>query len=170
LVPGIGNSGPDHWQSRWQTASPNYHRVMQRDWDRPQCVEWMAALEQAVARAGASARLVAHSLGCLLVAHWLQTTCLEIAGAMLVAVPDPDGTPFPQEAVGFGPVPRARFACPSLVVASRDDPYSTFDFARGCARDWGSRFVDVGNAGHINAASGLSDWAAGHELLHGLIS
>jgi len=170
LVPGIGNSGPDHWQSRWQAAAPNYQRVEQRDWDHPRRDVWAAALEQAVARAGVDARIVAHSLGCLLVAHWLQTTRLKIAGAMLVAIPDPEGAPFPKEAIGFGPVPRARFACPSIVVASRNDPYSTLDFARGCATDWGSRLVDVGEAGHINAASGLGDWTAGHELLGGLIS
>jgi predicted alpha/beta hydrolase family esterase len=170
LVPGIGDSGHDHWQSRWQAASPNYLRVVQRDWDHPQCTEWAAALEQAVAHAGAGARLVAHSLGCLLVAHWLQTTRLEIAGALLVAVPDPDGAPFPKEAIGFAPVPRERFPCPSIVVASRDDPYGTIEFARGCARAWGSRFVDIGNAGHINAASGLGDWAMGHELLGELTS
>ena len=170
LVPGIGNSGPDHWQSRWQATSPHYRRVEQRDWDRPVRAEWEEALEQAVARAGSDTRLVAHSLGCLLVAHWLQTTRLRIAGALLVAVPDPAGAAFPREAVGFALVPRTRFACPGIVVASRNDPYGTLDFARGCAQAWGSRFVDIGDAGHINAASGLGDWAAGHELLGELVS
>ena len=170
LVPGIGNSGPEHWQSRWQAGAPNYHRVEQRDWDHPVRAEWASALEQAVARAGSDTRLVAHSLGCLLVAHWLQTTRLRIAGALLVAVPDPAGAAFPREAVGFAPVPRTRFACPGIVVASRNDPYGTLDFARGCAQAWGSRFVDIGDAGHINAASGLGDWAAGHELLGELVS
>ena len=170
LVPGIGNSGPDHWQSRWQAASPNYQRVMQRDWDHPDRTEWADALEQAVARAGADARIVAHSLGCLLVVHWLQTTRLRIAGALLVAVPDPEGASFPREAIGFAPLPRTRLPCASIVVASRNDPYSTFDFARGCAQAWGSRLVDIGDAGHINAASGLGEWAAGHELLGELIS
>jgi len=165
LVPGIGNSGPDHWQSRWQAASPDCHRVMQRDWDHPRCDEWSEALEQAVARAGTHARLVAHSLGCLLVAHWLQSTRCTIAGALLVAVPDPQSAAFPKEATGFAPVPRSRFTCPSIVVASQDDPYGTLDFARDCASAWGGRFMDIGRAGHINAASGLGDWRKGHELL-----
>ena len=131
VIPGIGNSGPEHWQSRWQAAAPNYQRVMQRDWDHPDCAEWATALEQAAARAGAGVRLVAHSLGCLLVAHWLQTTRLTIAGALLVAVPDPEGASFPKEATGFAPVPAKRFACASIVVASQDDPYASIDFARG---------------------------------------
>lgn len=170
VVPGIGNSGPEHWQSRWQAASPTYQRVMQRDWDHPHCAEWAAALEQAVARAGDGVRLVAHSLGCLLVAHWMQTTRLAVAGVLLVAVPDPEGASFPKEAVGFAPAPKIRLACPSIVVASQDDPYASIDFARGCAVAWGSRFVDIGRAGHINAASGLGDWAKGHELLDQLTS
>lgn len=170
LLPGIGDSGPEHWQSRWQAAWPNYQRVVQRDWENPRRDEWVEALEQAVARAGADTRLVAHSLGCLLVAHWLQTTRLSVAGALLVAVPDPEGAAFPKQAIGFAPVPRTRLDCPSVVVASRDDPYATPDFARSCATAWGSRFVDIGEAGHINAASALGDWTSGHELLGQLVS
>jgi predicted alpha/beta hydrolase family esterase len=170
LIPGIGNSGPDHWQSRWQAAAPNYRRVMQNDWDHPRCQEWVAALEQAVAQTGADSVLVAHSLGCLLVAHWMQGTRLRVAGALLVAVPDPDGSQFPKEAIGFAPVPRAPLSCPSIVVASQDDPYASAGFARACAASWGSRLVDIGKAGHINTASGLGDWAAGHDLLEQLTS
>ena len=170
LIPGIGNSGPDHWQSRWQAAHANYRRVEQRDWDHPVCSEWMAALEHAVASSGAGSILVAHSLGCLLVAHWLQATRLRVAGALLVAVPDPASAQFPAEATGFAPVPAGPMPCPSIVVASQDDPYASSGYARGRASSWGSRFVDIGKAGHINAASGLGDWSAGHDLLARLTS
>jgi predicted alpha/beta hydrolase family esterase len=170
LIPGIGNSGPEHWQSLWQAACPDYHRVDQRDWDHPVCADWAAALEAAVQRHGATSVLVAHSLGCLLVAHWLRETRRRIAAAMLVAVPDPAGPAFPRDAIGFSPVPSTRFNCPSIVVASEDDPYASIDHARRCADAWGSRFVDIGKAGHINAASGLGGWRAGHELLRQLTS
>ena len=170
MIPGIGNSGPGHWQSRWQIAHPDYRRVEQRDWDHPVCAEWCATLERAVAGAGASSILVAHSLGCLLVAHWLHATRQRVAAALLVAVPDPAGRQFPSDAIGFAPVPRGRFPCPSMMVASRDDSYASIEYARERAHDWGSELVDIGCAGHINAASGLGDWPAGHGLLTRLAS
>jgi len=170
LIPGIGNSGPEHWQSRWQAAHANYRRVEQRDWDHPACSEWSAEMERVVADSGPGSILVAHSLGCLLVAHWLQATRLRVAGALLVAVPDPAGSQFPADATGFAPVPDGAMPCPTIVVASRDDPYASIDYARQCAASWGSRLVDIGKAGHINAASGLGDWSAGHELLSRLTS
>ena len=168
LVPGIGNSGPDHWQSRWEAQNPSYQRVQQRDWDRPVRSEWAESLEAAVRRVGSGAVIVAHSLGCLLVAHWLASTSLRVSGALLVAVPDPIGPNFPVQASGFSPVPRLPLACPSIVVASDDDPYGGLAFAKQCADSWGGRFVNIGSAGHINAASGLGDWSEGHRLLQKL--
>ncbi len=170
LIPGIGNSGPEHWQSRWQAAHPDYRRVEQRDWDHPVCAEWAGALERAVEAAGAGSVLVAHSLGCLLAAHWLRATRRRVAGALLVAVPDPAGPQFPAEAIGFSPAAGGPLPCPSIVVASRDDPYASIEYARRRAEDWGSGFVDIGRAGHINAASGLGGWSAGHDLLARLTS
>jgi len=169
LVPGIGNSGPDHWQSRWEVQGESYQRVQQRDWDNPVCSEWVESLEAAARHAGSRAVIAAHSLGCLLVAHWLASTSLEVSGALLVAVPDPSGPSFPKQASGFSPVPRRPLACPSIVVASEDDPYGSVAFAKQCADSWGSRFVGIGSAGHINAASGLGDWSEGHRLLRDLI-
>ena len=174
LIPGIGNSGPDHWQSRWQAAHANYRRVEQRDWDHPVCSEWMAALEHAVASSGAGSILVAHSLGCLLVAHWLQATRLRVAGALLVAIPDPGERAVPGLVQATG-VPASR-PCPrgrgqkSIVVASQDDPYASSGYARGRASSWGSRLVDIGKAGHINAASGLGNGGGGSHLLARLTS
>jgi predicted alpha/beta hydrolase family esterase len=100
----------------------------------------------------------------------MQTTRLRVAGALLVAVPDPAGRQFPAAAIGFAPVPPGPMPCPSLVVASRDDPYASIEYARQRADSWRSRLVDIGEAGHINAASGLGDWSAGHDLLSSLAS
>jgi uncharacterized protein len=168
LVPGIGNSGPEHWQSYWEARNDAWVRVQQLEWDNPVCLEWMKPLEAAAREAGPQALIAAHSLGCLLVVHWLVRTSLKIAAAMLVAVPDPDGPNFPTQAVGFTPLPRARISCPSIVVASIDDPYSTFEFTRQCAESWGSRLFNIGKAGHINASSGLGEWSEGQRLLHAL--
>jgi len=166
-VPGIGNSGPDHWQSLWEAGDPAVVRVQQHDWDNPVLAEWLAPLETAVRSAGHRVFIVAHSLGCLLVTHWLAQASVGICGALLVAVPDPQGENFPARAAGFG-VPLVRMPCPTIVVASVDDPYADIGFAQRCAQVWGSRFVEVGNAGHINAASRLGHWDEGKRLLAGL--
>ena len=168
ILPGIGNSGPEHWQSIWEKDNPAFARVQQRDWDRPVCSEWLDVLERSVSRAGANVVLVAHSLACALVAHWAVRTNLEIKGALLVASPNPDGPGFPKEAVGFSPLPLKPLAFPSIVVASSNDPYGSLEFAMSAATAWGSRFVNIGPAGHINSQSGLGEWNEGMSLLQQL--
>ena len=168
ILPGIGNSGPEHWQSLWEKANPSIVRVQQRDWDHPSCVEWLDVLENSVARVGPNVVLVAHSLACVLVAHWVVRTNIRIKGALLVAAPDPDGANFPKEAVGFSPLPLKPLTFPSIVVASTNDPYGSVEFAKIAASVWGSRFVNIGLAGHINAKSGLGAWNEGFSLLQQL--
>jgi len=168
VLPGIGGSGPEHWQTLWERQHPEYRRVQVPDWDRPDVGEWVAALSAAVTTAAAPVVVVAHSLGCLTVAHYVGRGG-RLAAALLVAVPDPTGPEFPVVAQSFDGFARAPFGFDSRVVASRDDPYASFDFAAGCARAWGSALTDVGKAGHINAASGLGDWPAGQALLADLL-
>ena len=168
IIPGIGNSGPLHWQSIWESKNAELIRVQQADWDHPVCSEWVTAIERKTASMRHAAVLVAHSLGCLAFAHWALSTRLRIAGALLVAVPDPMGPQFPREATGFAPVPVQRFDFPSIVVASSDDPYGSTKYVNRCAEAWGSRLVNIGPAGHINAASGLGEWRQGFALLDAL--
>jgi uncharacterized protein len=164
ILPGIGNSDHAHWQTLWEAANPQFVRVQQRDWHKPVCYEWVDVLEHAVAAMGECPILVAHSLGCLCLAHWAGGTTLSIKGALLVAPPDPEEPCFPSEAIGFFPVPLRLFGFPSIVVASSNDPYGSLEFARACASGWGSRFINIGPAGHINSASGLTYWAEGFKL------
>jgi hypothetical protein len=142
--------------------------VQQQDWDHPVCSEWIGSLDRAVREAAAGVLIAAHSLGTLLVTHWLARTKLRIGGALLVAVPDPQAPGFPPEARGFAPICRVRLGCPSIVVASTDDPYGDLSFVERCADSWGSRLVNIGEAGHINAASALGEWDEGHRLLESL--
>jgi uncharacterized protein len=165
ILPGIGGSGPGHWQSAWEGLYPNARRVPAPDWDHPDRVGWVAALERAVADTGPGMVLVAHSLGCLQVVHWASSTRLGVKGALLVAPPDPEGPAFPAAAVGFGSLPAPRLPFASIVVASANDPYASIDFARRCAGDWGGRLVEAGALGHINADSGLGDWSMGRRWL-----
>ena len=169
LLPGVGNSGPDHWQSRWLALHPDFHRVLQDDWDRPDLDAWCRNLEAAVHDAPSPVILVAHSLGCLLAAHWAERTSLLVRGALLVAPPDPVSAVFPPEAAGFGPVPLYRLPFPTILVASSNDPYATPEFSKQCATAWGSRLVEAGPLGHINAASRLGEWRQGLRLYEELL-
>ncbi|MCJ2183555.1 alpha/beta fold hydrolase [Novosphingobium sp. 1949] len=172
-LPGIDNSGPDHWQSLWERDQADFRRVDLGDWALPQRAQWVARLEAAIASASRPVILVAHSLGCHAAAWWsaqgsARTTC--VAGALLVAPPDVEDAPIDARLCGFGPVARQRLAFPSLLVASRNDPYTRFGQARRMARIWGSQLIDAGPMGHINAASGLKDWPYGLFLLRRLIA
>lgn len=169
VVPGIGGSGPQHWQTLWEQRHARWQRVAQRDWDRPACGEWVAALDEAITSAPAPPVLVAHSLGCLVVAHWAGRSSAPVGAAFLVAAPDPEGPNFPSVARGFTPVPCQRFPFPSLVVASTDDPFGSVGYARQCAAAWGSDFVEIRPAGHINAESGHGEWPAGFAWLEQLL-
>jgi predicted alpha/beta hydrolase family esterase len=157
-LPGIGNSGPDHWQSRWEAKYPGIVRFQPESWDVPELDNWLDSLDSVVRGAGPRAVLVAHSLSCLLVAHWSERSKVPIAGAFLVAVPDPSSPAFPPEAASFAPTPAARLRFPSVILASTTDPYASIAYARQCAYQWGSSLVEVGPLGHVNAASAIGDW------------
>lgn len=165
MLPGIGDSGPAHWQTLWQQAEPRMLRVGQHDWEQPQLGDWMESLEAAVAGIQGEVILVAHSLGCLLAAHWGLQTRQKIVCAMLVAPPDPAGPAFPAAASSFGPLPQQKLPFPSMIVASSNDPYGSVAFSRNAARCWGSVYRSIGPCGHINADSGLGHWKAGRMLL-----
>ena len=172
VVPGYGGSGPEHWQTRWE-ARWGYRRVEQADWERPDPDTWGAALDAAVDAAHGPVALVAHSLGCVLVARWAHasTRAARVRAALLVAPADADEVAHWLDAVAaFAPVPLTPLPFPSLVVASQDDPYLEMPRARAFAAGWGAGLVDVGVAGHVNADSALGDWDAGHAVFGDLLA
>lgn len=172
-VPGIDNSGPDHWQTIWDRERGDCNRVDLGLWARPQRNPWVTRLNQAISGAGGPVVLVAHSLGCLAVAWWAALESPPfgdpVAGALLVAPPDVDTAGPDLRIVGFGPAPKLLLPFPSIVVASSDDPYCDLGRAHNLAKFWGSRFVEAGALGHINAASHLGAWDEGQALLETLL-
>ena len=172
-VPGLGNSGPTHWQTLWENARDDTMRVDLGMWDTPHRNAWVTKLDQAVRTAQAPVVLVGHSLGCLSIAWWAtlspQPYGWPVAGALLVAPADVDRHDGPPELSGFAPAPATPLPFPSIVVASRDDPWIRFERAQTLASGWGSHLVDAGSAGHINAASGVGDWIEGQALLAELV-
>ncbi len=67
------------------------------------------------------------------------------------------------------PALMAPLPSPSIPVASRNDAYASFQRSADIAGLWGSHLVDAGEAGHINADSGLADWPLGMSLVRRLL-
>ena len=170
ILPGWQNSGPEHWQSRWESLH-GYQRVDQYDWMTPKRGDWIARLEDVLLGCDEPAVLVAHSLGCLHVAAWASHTknTARVKAALLVAPGDAEREEMRPLLPTWSPIALQRLPFASVLVGSHNDPYCSFERAQTFASAWGSRFVDLGQAGHINAESGLGDWPAGHALLQSLI-
>jgi predicted alpha/beta hydrolase family esterase len=162
IVPGYTNSGPDHWQSRWQARLSTARRVEQAQWSKPDREEWTASVARAVNEAERPVVIVAHSLGVATVIQAMPQFTKPIAGAFLVAAPDVANPAIrPRHLMTFGPYPREQLPFTSTMIASRNDPYCAFEVAQDIAKAWGSRFIDAGEAGHINADSGHGPWPEG---------
>jgi predicted alpha/beta hydrolase family esterase len=174
MVPGIGASDAAHWQSLWRDEFADACMVEPADRDRPDVDAWVAVLNRDIERCRKPVVILAHSLGCALVAHWaerilrggIEAPSPPIASAMLVAPGDVDRKVSEIAAVrSFVPLPRLRFSFPSIVVTSTNDPYVAAERAEEFARSWGSEFVCVGAMGHISVDSGCGPWPRGMEIL-----
>lgn len=170
VLPGWQGSGPQHWQSLWERRH-GYRRVEQHDWMQPLRGDWIARLEDVVLGCDEPAVLVAHSLGCVLAAAWasVSRSTQRVKGALLVAPGDTEREEVRGALRTWAPIPLDTLPFPSVLVASHDDPFCTFDRARLFATAWGSRLIDHGDSGHINAESGLGSWPEGHLLLQELL-
>lgn len=171
-VPGLGNSGPGHWQSQWEQDLPDCERIDLGLWDDPHRNTWVNKINLAVHRSDRPVVLVAHSLGCLAVAWWAEfekPADGKVLGALLVAPPDVEVRPIDRRLTRFAPFPHGELPFPSILVASRNDPYMGIGQARHLARTWGSNFVDAGETGHLNAESELGEWTFGKLLLNQLL-
>jgi len=169
ILPGWQNSGPTHWQSRWE-ALHGFTRVQQHDWMQPLRGDWMVQLEEAVLAAPHPVILAAHSLGCMLTAAWAahSQNTHRVAAALLVAPGDPERDELRAVLKSWSPIVLQRLPFPSVLLGSQDDPYCSFERAQHFAQSWGSRFIDYGHRGHINADSNLGDWPEGLALLEQL--
>ena len=169
-VPGLYNSGPGHWQTMWEREY-GFARVEQSDWDTPRCSDWVSTLNQTVCAQSAPVILIAHSLGCITVAHWAAAhpeSATRVRAAMLVAVSDAERPDFPPAVSGFAPIARHRLPFRTIVVASTNDAYTTWARSEEFAQMWGGKLVNAGDSGHITAVDGFGPWPFGLELLRQL--
>jgi hypothetical protein len=170
LLPGWQDSGPDHWQSRWEQGR-GFERVQQDDWWWPRRGDWMARLEDQLLADDRPALLVAHSLGCHLVAAWAQHSrhAERVAGALLVAPPDLERPDTPPQLHNWLPIVAGPLPFAGTAVLSGDDPFCAAQRGRQIAAAWGCETVMLGPIGHINGDSGLGDWPEGLVLLRALM-
>ncbi len=173
IVPGLNNSNPQHWQSRWERQREDCRRVDLGMWDDPHRNTWVNKLNLAIHQADRPVVLVAHSLGCLAVAWWAEyeqpSYGNPVVGALLVAPPDVDRPGADPRLARFGACPRKPLPFLSFLAASQNDHYCKLRTARMLAADWESSFVFAGAVGHINADSGIGDWDFGKDLLDRLL-
>jgi hypothetical protein len=169
ILPGYQGSGETHWQSHWERLHPDFLRVEQCDWEHPVASEWAEKLEKTLRQCEQPVVLVAHSIACLVLAHWAAKAHTVIKGALIVAPPDPQESIFPSIAEGFEKTPMQRFDFPSILLASSNDPYASLAYAESLAHAWGSQFFNLGNLGHINTASNLGRWDEGYAFLETLL-
>jgi len=169
LLPGLYNSGPEHWQRYW-AAEHGFQIVEQRDWETSDRREWVETLQRAVTAEPGPVVLVAHSLACCLIAHWAGAHSGEnVRGALLVAPSDVEAPSYPPGTTGFAPMPLDPLPFPSIVVTSTNDEYVRLERAEQFSKAWGSRFEVFGPLGHINSASRLGSWPQGFALLRELM-
>ena len=165
-IPGYGGSGKGHWQTIWESEDSAIIRVEQDDWDKPQLEQWVDRLDSYINK-DEHYILVGHSLACALISHWASKhNTSAIIGALLVAPADVDSPMHtPEEIRNFMPMPLKKLPFKSIVVASDNDPYVSFERAKFFADAWGSRIINFGSNGHINAESELSSWELGKKWL-----
>lgn len=169
IVPGLGDSGPEHWQSLW-TQKFGAARVRQDDPDHPTPEAWSARLQDVIDATPGELVLVGHSCGVLTIVHWarLYGGHERVRGAVLVGPTDADQTStyatHPGVA-GMAPTPMQPLPFPALVIASESDPYVSMERAQAFAAAWDAEFVSAGDVGHINVASGHGEWPDGEILL-----
>ena len=172
IVPGWQGSSDDHWQTHWQNSLPNSARVEQADWLTPRHEDWIAALAEAIAVDSTPVILIAHSLGCITVAHWAQrapeSLLRQVRGALLVAPADVERPACAPALRNFAPIPNQTLPFPSQIVSSDNDAAVSAPRAMQFAQQWGSEVGIISGAGHINVKSGHHRWEQGFAFLYRL--
>lgn len=172
IVPGWQGSAAEHWQSHWQRSLPNSARVEQADWLNPDRDAWVSELQRNIASDPRPTLLIAHSLGCITVAHWAAQASLEllqrVRGALLVAPADVERANCPAALQNFAPIPHRPLPFPSQLIGSDNDSAASAARAIELACAWGSDAAILSGAGHINVKSGHQRWEQGFAYLYRL--
>ncbi len=166
IVPGVGGSEKQHWQSWLQQQLHDATRVEQDEWNKPVLDTWVERFTEVLLQQVSPVQVVAHSFGCLTaVAALTQRPALKqrIAGLILVAPANPErfsasGLRQNGENSIVNQLQQSALAVPVQLIASRNDPWLPYQDAELWASNWGATLIDLGDAGHINVASGFGAW------------
>ena len=165
ILPGLGNSGDQHWQTLWENKF-GFIRIEQQEWDTPVKDDWIDTIEKELSsHNGSDIILVGHSLAVSTIAFWAAKYKRKIKGALLVAPSDTEAPSYPPGTKGFAPMPTNKLPFPSVTITSTDDVYVTLNRAEVLASSWGSKLINIGKAGHINTSSGHGEWPDGLKYL-----
>ncbi|MEQ1093263.1 RBBP9/YdeN family alpha/beta hydrolase [Acinetobacter johnsonii] len=173
IVPGVGGSEHDHWQSWLQRQLKSCSRVQQQDWNKPVLHTWVEQFVKTVQAIQEPIQIVAHSFGCLTtVAALAQHPELnqKIKNLVLVAPANP---------ARFGDAGFAResqndyqqyfhqlkLQVPTQMIISENDPWLNFQDALQLAKAWKIRPKNLGQVGHINVASGFGPFPEIYDFL-----
>ncbi|MGY4831024.1 RBBP9/YdeN family alpha/beta hydrolase [Sphaerotilaceae bacterium SBD11-9] len=176
IVPGLRDHVAEHWQTLLAARLPRVRSVPPMGRSDLDCAAKVAAIEAAAQAVDGPLVIVAHSGGCIMLAHWARQTTRPVHAALLATPPDfetlmPEGYPTLDalRAGGWLPVPRQPLPFKSLVAASRNDPLGSYERVAALARDWGSELLDLGEVGHLNPASGYGAWPMAQTLVERLM-
>lgn len=177
IIPGLRDHVEQHWQTLLAKELPHCVTVPPLEQDKLSCQARLDAMDRALDNIDGPVLIVAHSAGCMMVAHWALRRSRPILGALLAAPADvetqmPAGYPAKDvlAANGWTPIPRQRLPFPTILAASSNDPLTQLDRARGFAQDWGSQLVELGPVGHLNPASGHGPWPESKQLMQDLLA
>ncbi|WP_038345400.1 RBBP9/YdeN family alpha/beta hydrolase [Acinetobacter sp. A47] len=168
IVPGVGGSEAQHWQSWLQQQLVSSSRVQQKHWDRPVLSEWVAQFVKTINAAPAPVQIVAHSFGCLTsVAALAEHPELKAKVKNLVLVAPANPARFGE--AGFARhsltdyqqyFQQLRIDVPATLLISENDPWLGYVDALQLAQAWQLNPVNLGPVGHINVASGFGPFPA----------
>jgi len=150
-IPGLRNSGAEHWQTLWEKQYPHkFIRIEQDNWEEPDCSTWINRMEEILSHHNLEeAILIGHSVGCAAIVNWFGKFQHQIKGAILVAPSDVERGDYPKYITGFIPLYLKPLPFETIVVASTDDHVVDFERAEYFANIWGSEFMEIKNGGHL---------------------
>ncbi|MEQ1149140.1 RBBP9/YdeN family alpha/beta hydrolase [Acinetobacter johnsonii] len=173
IVPGVGGSEHDHWQSWLQRQLKSCSRVQQQDWNKPVLHAWVEQFVKTVQAIQEPIQIVAHSFGCLTtVAALAQHPELNQKIKNLVLVAPANPTRFGD--AGFARdsqndyqqyFHQLKLQVPTQMIISENDPWLNFQDALQLAKAWKIRPKNLGQVGHINVASGFGPFPEIYDFL-----
>jgi predicted alpha/beta hydrolase family esterase len=166
IVPGLNNSGPEHWQTQWQQQLDSVARVEQQHWEKPELDTWADNVVEQIKQTQPR-WIIAHSFGCLATVRALtrekvrkqeRAELSSVEGLFFVAPADPD------KFAVRDLLPEETLKTPAVIVGSFTDPWFGWEKLALLAKQWNVPLLSAGDAGHINVESGHGAWKEGWDL------